>query len=61
MPLPISTEIHTRLVLGNKPDDDAILSAVAHLAMVIAPSGLSGISAKIDTADVVMMTNLGAA
>jgi hypothetical protein len=32
--LPIPAEIHTRLVLSDKPDDGAVMRAVAHLAMV---------------------------
>jgi hypothetical protein len=41
VPLPTSTKIRARLVLGDKPDDSAELRAVAHLAMIIAPNGLS--------------------
>src|SRR5277367_1014267 len=59
--LPIPAEIHARLVLSDKPDDGAVLRAIAHLAMVVAPSRLGGIARKVNPRNMMMMTDLGAA
>ena len=61
MTSPISTKIGAGMVFSYKPDDGTALCAIAHLAMVVAPSALSGISPKVNPRNVVMMSDFGAA
>jgi hypothetical protein len=60
MPLPITSKIDRRARPQRQPDRAGYLIPIAHPAVVLAPSGLLGVTDQVWTGDMMVMPNFAA-